>query len=172
MNLKFMEFANVADLRKGFFDGKCDIYTADRSAAYATRLAYAAQPHEYQILPDAIADEPLSLVVRDTDRRFSEVVRWSFNAIVTADKYDVTMRNVDDIIQSDNPILRRLLGMEPGLGAKLGLDEKWAYTIIKQVGNYSEIYDRNVGTNSALKIPKALNTQASVGGMLYPLPLR
>ena len=167
MDLKFLEFSSLPELRKAFFEKKCDIYTADRSAVYATRLAYAPVPQDYQVFPEAIADEPHSFVVRDVDRRFSEIVRWSFNAIVTADKYDV-----DDMLKSDNPILRELLGVKPGLGAKLGLDEKWAYSIVKQVGNYSEIYDRNIGSGSALKIPRAYNSQASVGGMLYAFPLR
>ena len=172
MNFKFLEFGGLPELRKAFFEGKCDLYTADRSAVYAARQVYAPVPQEYQIFPDAISQEPLSLVVQNRDQEFSAIVRWSFNVLVTADAYDVSMRNVDEMIKSDNPILQRLLGVKPGVGAKLGLDEKWAYTIIKQVGSYSEIYDRNLGDSSPLKLPRGLNTQAAVGGMLYAFPLR
>ena len=172
MDFKLVEFTNLADMRKAFFGGKCDLYTADRSAVYVTRQAYAEIPQEYLIFPEAISNEPLALAIQDTDRRFSEIVRWAFNVLVAADEYGILSRNVDEIAKSDNPILKRLLGVSPGLGQMLGLDDKWAYTIIKQVGSYGEIYERTVGTNSQLKIPRALNTQASVGGMLYALPFR
>lgn len=172
MNFTFIEFSGLGQMRTAFFEGKCDLYTADRSAVYATRQAYAPIPQEYQIFPDSVAQEPLSLVVRNNDRRFAEIVRWSFNVLVTADDYDITTRNVDEMSKSDNPILQRLLGIKPGVGEKLGLDAKWAYNILKQVGSYGEVYDRHLGANSALRIPKALNSQASMGGMLYAFPLR
>lgn len=172
MTFKETVFPTLAEMRKAFFDGKCEIYTADRSAVYVTRQAYAAIPQEYLIFPESLSNEPLSLVVQDSDRLFSQIVQWSFNVLVAADEYGVLSRNVDDMAKSDNPVLKRLLGVTPGLGKLLGLDDKWAYAIIKQVGNYSEIYERNVGTNSQLKIPRHLNTQASVGGMLYAPPFR
>jgi general L-amino acid transport system substrate-binding protein len=172
MDFRLVEFSNLAEMRKAFFDGKCEMYTADRSAVYATRQAYAQLPQEFLIFPEAISNEPLGLAVRDTDRQFSEIVRWSFNVLVAADEYDLTSINVDDMARSDNPILKRLLGTTPGLGKMLNLDEKWAYNIIKQVGNYTEIYERNVGSKSQLRIPRFLNAQASAGGMLYALPFR
>ena len=172
MTFKEIAFPSLAEMRKAFFDGKCDLYTADRSAVYVTRQAYAPIPQEYLIFPESLSNEPLSLVVQDNDRLFSQIVRWSFNVLVAADEYGVLSRNVDDMAKSDNPVLKRLLGVTPGLGKMLGLDDKWAYAIIKQVGNYSEIYERNVGANSQLKIPRHLNAQAAVGGMLYAPPFR
>lgn len=172
MNFKMVELPNVEELRKAFFAGKCDLYTSDRSAVYATRQAYAEIPQEYLIYPESLSNEPLGLLVQETDRRFSEIVRWSFYAMVMAEELGLTSKNVDEMARGDNPVVKRFLGVTPGLGKLLGVDDKFAHAIVKQVGNYAEVYDRNVGANSQLKIPRNLNTQWNTGGMQYSPPFR
>jgi len=172
VNLKPVEFGSVDEMRKAFFAGKCELYTADRSAVYVTRQGYAEIPQEFIIYPEAISNEPLALLVQEKDKLFSEIVRWSVYALMMGEELGVTSRNVDELARSDNPTIKRFLGTTPGLGKLLGLDDKWVQAVIKQVGNYAEMYDRNVGANSQLKIPRALNSQWNVGGMLYSPPFR
>ena len=172
MNFKLVEFPSLEEMRKAFFAGKCDLYTADRSAVYVTRQAYAEIPQEYIVYPDSLSNEPLGLLVQETDRRFSEIVRWAFYAMVMAEELGITTKNVDDMARSDNPVVKRFLGVTPGTGKMLGLDEKWAQNVVRQVGNYAEVYERNVGSGSQLKIPRALNAQWNVGGMQYSPPFR
>ncbi|MFZ5784073.1 MAG: amino acid ABC transporter substrate-binding protein [Pseudomonadota bacterium] len=172
MSYKPVMFDKVDDLRAAFFDGRCDVFTADRSAVYATRAAYAAAPNNYLILPESASREPLALIVRQGDRSFAQIVRWAFYSMLTAEEYGVSSRNVDEMLKSDNDAVKRLLGVAPGVGKALGLDDRWTYSIVKQVGNYGEVYDRNVGNQSPLKIPRGLNELASQGGMQYAAPMR
>lgn len=163
---------NSADeMRVAFFAGRCDLFAADRSAVYAARAAYASNPKDYLILPESTSREPLGLIVRQGDRPFAEVVRWSLYAMIQAEELGVTSRNVDEMLKSANPAIGLLLGVAPGTGAALKIDDKWAYNIIKQVGNYGESYERNVG-GSPLNIPRGLNALASQGGMQYAPPIR
>jgi general L-amino acid transport system substrate-binding protein len=164
--------ANSADeMRVAFFAGRCDLLAADRSAVYASRAAYASNPNDYLILPESASREPLGLIVRQGDRPFAEVVRWSLYAMIQAEELGVTSRNVDEMLKSANPNISLLLGVAPGTGAALKIDDKWAYNIIKQVGNYGESYARNVG-GPPLHIPRGLNALASQGGMQYAPPIR
>ena len=172
VNFKPVEFSSLEELRKAFFAGKCDLYTSDRSAVYATRQAYAEIPQEYVVFPESLSNEPLGLLVQANDRKFSEIVRWSVYALMMAEELGLTSRTVDDMARGDNPVYKRFLGVTPGLGKMLDLDEKWAHAIVKQMGNYGELYERNVGSGSQLKIPRALNTLWNVGGMLYAPPFR
>jgi general L-amino acid transport system substrate-binding protein len=172
MTYKMKPFDRAEDMRKAFFADQCDALTADLSNLYATRLAYAPNPNDYLVVPQAISKEPLALVVRHGDHQFADIVRWSLFAMIEAEEYNITSRNVDQAMTMDNPLLKRLLGVTPGMGKALGVDEKWFYNIIKQVGNYGECYDRNIGVNSVLKIPRGLNTQWTQGGMLYAPPIR
>jgi general L-amino acid transport system substrate-binding protein len=162
----------IDDLRTAFFAGRCDVLTADVSNLYATRAAYAPNPSDYTILPRAITKEPLGLAVRHGDNQFGDIVRWSLYAMIEAEEYGITSRNVDEALKSENPTLRRILGTAPGMGKALGVDEKWAYNIVKQVGNYGEVFDRNLGPNTVLKIPRGMNTPWRDGGMLYAPPIR
>lgn len=172
MTYKPVMFDKVDDLRSAFFDGRCDVFTADRSAVYATRAAYAAAPNSYLVLPESASREPLALIVRQGDPNFAQIVRWALYSMLTAEEHSVSSRNVDEMLKSDNDTVKRLLGVTPGMGKVLGLDDRWAYNIIRQVGNYGEAYDRNVGSMSPLKIPRGLNELASQGGMQYAAPLR
>jgi len=162
----------IDDLRTAFFAGRCDVLTADVSNLYATRAAYAPNPSDYTILPRTITKEPLGLAVRHGDSQFGDIVRWSHYAMIEAEEYGITSRNVDEALKNENPTLKRILGATPGMGKALGVDERWAYNIVKQVGNYGEVYDRNLGPNTVLKIPRGINAPWRDGGMLYAPPIR
>jgi len=172
MTFKVLPFDKVGDMRKAFFEGKCDALTADLSNLYATRVAYAPNPNDFLVLAQAISKEPLALVVRHGDNQFADIVRWSLFAMMEAEEYGITSINVDHAAAMDHPLLKRILGVTPGMGKALGVDEKWAYNIIKQVGNYGQSFDRNVGANSPLKIPRGLNTLWTQGGLQYAPPIR
>lgn len=162
----------IEDQRAAFFAGRCEAMTADVSSLYATRAAYAPKPDDYFILPQTISKEPLGPVVRQGDSQFSTIVRWALYAMIEAEEQGITSTNVDQMLKSDDPTIKRILGVAPGMGKALGLDERWAYNIVKQVGNYSEAYDRNVGSQSPLKIPRGVNALWIRGGMLYAPPIR
>ena len=139
LSFKAMPFDKVEDMRKAFFDGKCDALTADLSNLYATRIAYAPNSNDYLVLPQAISKEPLALVVRHGDHQFADIVRWSLFPMIETEEYGITSANVDQAMTMDHPLLKRLLGVTPGMGKALGVDEKWFYDIIKQVGNYGQV---------------------------------
>jgi general L-amino acid transport system substrate-binding protein len=172
MSFKPVVHQNVDDMRKAFFAGQCNVLTADLSNLYATRAAYAPNPNDYSILPQAITKEPLALAVRHGDSQFADIVRWSLYAMIEAEEYGITSRNLDQALATDNPTIKRILGVTPGMGKALGVDEKWVYNIVKQVGNYGESYDRNLGPNTVLRIPRGLNGPWRQGGMLYAPPIR
>ena len=122
------------------------------------------------VLPEMISKEPLSLVVRENDALFGSIVRWTFNAMLQAEESGITSKNVDEMTNSENPDIKRLLGVTPGLGKLLGVDEKWIYNIVKQVGNYGESFERNLGAGSQLKIPRGQNMLWNQGGLHYSPP--
>src|SRR5260370_30644263 len=172
MNFKPVEIAKVDEIRAAFFSGRCDVYTTDRSGLYATRVANAPNPDDYFILPEIISKEPLGPAVRHGDNQFGDIVRWAQYAMIEAEEYGITSKNVDDMLKSDNPTIKRILGVTPGMGKALGVDEKWVYNIIKLVGNYGEAFDCNVGIGSPLNIERGLNKLWSQGGLQYAPPIR
>jgi len=172
MNFKPVVIEKVDEIRAAFFSGRCDVYTTDRSGLYATRVANAPNPDDYFILPEIISKEPLGPAVRHGDNQFGDIVRWAQYAMIEAEEYGITSKNVDDMLKSDNPTIKRILGVTPGMGKALGVDEKWVYNIIKLVGNYGEAFDRNVGIGSPLKIERGLNKLWSQGGLQYAPPIR
>src|SRR5437660_12137991 len=172
MNFKPVVIEKVDEIRAAFFSGRCDVYTTDRSGLYATRVANAPNPDDYVILPEIISKEPLGPVVRHGDNQFGDIVRWAQYAMIEAEEYGISSKTVDDMLKSDNPTIKRILGVTPGMGKALGVDEKWVYNIIKQVGNYGEIFDKNVGMGSPLKIERGLNKLWSQGGLQYAPPIR
>src|SRR5882672_606577 len=172
MSFKPVVIEKVEEIRAAFFSGRCDVYTTDRSGLYATRVANAPNPDDYVILPEIISKEPLGPVVRHGDSQFADVVRWAQYAMIEAEEYGITSKNVDDMLKSDNPSIKRILGVTPGMGKALGVDEKWVYNIVKQVGNYGETFERNVGAGSPLKIDRGLNKLWSQGGLQYAPPIR
>jgi general L-amino acid transport system substrate-binding protein len=172
MNFKPVVIEKVEETRAAFFGGRCDVYTTDASGLYSTRAANAPNPDDYIVLPEIISKEPLGPVVRHGDNQFADIVRWTLFAQLEAEEYGITSKNVDEMMKSDNPTIKRILGVTPGMGKALGVDEKWVYNIIKQVGNYGESFDRNVGMGSLLKIDRGLNNLWTKGGLQYAPPIR
>ncbi|TPW29396.1 amino acid ABC transporter substrate-binding protein [Martelella alba] len=166
-------FEALEDVNNAFDQGRCDVYTTDQSGLYAIRLTLS-NPDDYVILPEIISKEPLGPAVRQGDDQWFDIVSWVQYAMVNAEEMGITMANVDDMVSSDNPNIKRLLGGEADskLGTDLGLDEKWAYNIIKYVGNYGEVFDKDVGTGSPLKIERGLNALWTKGGLQYGPPVR
>lgn len=156
---------------KGFEAGRCDVLTSDQSQLYGLRT-HLPNPADAVLLPEIISKEPLGPVVRQGDDGWFNIVRWSFFAMVNAEDLGVTSKNIDTLKKTDNPNIRRLLGLEGIKGKSLGLADDWAYQIIKQVGNYSETFERNVGMDSPLKIKRGLNALWSKGGIQYAPPMR
>jgi general L-amino acid transport system substrate-binding protein len=172
MTFKPVIFEDADQIRGAFFSGRCDVYTGDKARLYATRAANTANPDDYEILPEIISKEPLSPAVRHGDSQFADIVRWSQFAMIEAEEHGITSKNVDEMLKSDNPTVKRILGVTPGMGKALGVDEKWVYTIVKQVGNYGEAFDRNLGPGTPLKIERGLNKLWTQGGLHYAPPIR
>jgi general L-amino acid transport system substrate-binding protein len=175
MTFKPVVIEKVDEVRAAFFSGRCDVYTNDSSSLYATRAANVPPPataDDFIILPEIISKEPLGPAVRQGDAQFADIVRWSQYAMLEAEEDGITSKNVDDMLKSDNPNIKRVLGVTPGMGKALGVDEKWVYNIVKQVGNYSESFERNVGMGSPLKIARGLNALWTQGGLQYAPPIR
>jgi general L-amino acid transport system substrate-binding protein len=172
MTFKPVVIEKLEEVRAAFFSGRCDVYTTDASALYSTRVANAANPDDYVVLPEIISKEPLGPLVRHGDNQFADIVRWTLFAQLEAEEYGITSKNVDDMLKSDNPGIKRILGVTPGMGKALGVDEKWVYAIVKQVGNYGEMFERNVGMGSPLKIARGQNALWTQGGLQYAPPIR
>jgi general L-amino acid transport system substrate-binding protein len=172
-NIKFepVSFATDDETVKAYDSGRCDAYTTDASGLYAERLKMSA-PDDHMVLPEIISKEPLGPSVRKDDVAWFQIVQWVHFALITAEEDGVTKANVDDKLKSDNPEIRRLLGLEGDFGKGLGLTNDWAYRIIKAVGNYGESFDRNVGDGSPIKIKRGLNALWSKGGLQYAPPIR
>ena len=175
MSFKPVVIEKVDEIRAAFFSGRCDVYTTDASALAATRVANVPAPltqDDFIILPEIISKEPLAPAVRHGDNQFADIVRWSQYAMIEAEEYGIGSKNVDEMLKSENPSIKRILGVTPGMGKALGVDEKWVYTIIMQVGNYGESFDRNVGSGSILKIDRGQNKLWTQGGLQYAPPIR
>jgi general L-amino acid transport system substrate-binding protein len=172
MDFKPVVIEKLDEVESAFFSGRCDAYTTDRSGLAATRAARASNPDDYVILPEVISKEPLSPAVRQGDDQWNDLVRWVIFALIQAEESGITSKNVDDMLKSNDPNIKRLLGVTPGAGKSLGIDEKWAYNEIKQVGNYGEIFERNVGQGSPLKLERGLNNLWTKGGLMYAMPIR
>jgi general L-amino acid transport system substrate-binding protein len=172
MTFKPVVIEKVEEVRGAFFSGRCDVFTTDASGLYSTRAANAPNPDDYIILPEIISKEPLGPAVRHGDNQFADIVRWAFNAMLEAEEYGITSKNVDEMLKSENPSIKRILGVTPGMGKALGVDEAWVVNIVKQVGNYGESFDRNVGMGSTLKIERGLNKLWTQGGLQYSPPIR
>ncbi|HLT03292.1 MAG TPA: amino acid ABC transporter substrate-binding protein [Geminicoccaceae bacterium] len=165
-------FERSDEARAAYEQGRCDAYTTDASGLYAQRTGLS-NPDEHIVLPEIISKEPLGPVVRHGDNQWGDIVRWTLYAMLEAEEFGVTSENVDDMkASSDNPGVRRLLGVEGDMGANLGLPNEWGYNIVKQVGNYGEIFERNLGMSTPLKIERGLNALWTDGGLQYAMPVR
>jgi general L-amino acid transport system substrate-binding protein len=163
------QFSEVVN---AFAAGRCDVFSTDASGLASIRISRLKNPDDYVVLPEIISKEPLGPFVRQGDDVWLNVVKWSLMAMIEAEELGVTSQNVDQQLKSPSPSVRRLLGVTPGAGKNLHLGEKWAYDIIRQVGNYGESFERNVGMGSPLKIPRGLNALWNQGGLMYALPVR
>lgn len=161
----------TAELNKAFFAGRCDCLTSDVSQLAAQR-SVAPNPDDYMILPEVISKEPLAPVVRHGDDTWYDIVNWTVLALITAEEMGITSANVDAMLDSNDPAIQRFLGKTPGMGKALGLADNWAYNIVKQVGNYGEIFDRNIGVNTPLGLERGLNDLWVRGGLMYAAPVR
>jgi general L-amino acid transport system substrate-binding protein len=173
-NISFspVNFERPDEAIAAYEQGRCDVYTTDQSGLYAQRAGFA-NPADHVILPEVISKEPLGPAVRHGDNEWGDVVRWTLYAMLDAEEFGITSTNVDDRkAKSTNPEIRRFLGVEGELGKDLGVPNDWAYQIVKQVGNYGEIFERNLGQSSPLKIERGLNAQWKDGGLQYGMPVR
>jgi general L-amino acid transport system substrate-binding protein len=171
MTLKTVTFATADEAVKAYDTSRCDSYTTDSSGLYGERLRLT-NPSDHIILPEIISKEPLSPAVRQGDDNWEDIVRWTHYAMVNAEELGVSQNNVDDMMKSDNPDIRRLLGVEGKFGSGMGLTDDWAVHIIKAVGNYGESFERNVGQGSPLKVARGLNALWTKGGLQYGIPVR
>lgn len=172
-NIKYepVAFADADEVVKAYNSGRCDVYTDDATGLYGERIKMAV-PDDNVILPEIISKEPLAPAVRQGDDKWFNVVRWSGYAMVQAEELGVTSKNADEMLKSDNPEIKRLLGVEGDFGKSLGLSNDWAYQIIKKVGNYGERFDADLGDGSPLKIKRGLNQLWTNGGLQYSPPIR
>jgi len=171
MKLKTVTFATATEAIKAYDAGRCDAYTTDASGLAGERLRLA-QVNDHIILPEIISKEPLGPAVRHGDDQWFDIVKWTHYAMVNAEELGITQANVDEQKKSDNPDVKRLLGSEGKHGEALGLTDDWAYRIIKQVGNYGEAFERNVGQGSPLKIARGLNALWNKGGLQFAPSVR
>jgi len=171
MEYKSIVFDTSDQTVKGFEAGRCDVLTSDQSQLYALRIKLA-KPEDAIVLPEIISKEPFGPVVRQGDDAWFNIVKWTLFAMVNAEEMGVTSANVDEMKSSPNPSVLRLLGVEGIKGKGLGLNDEWAYEIIRQVGNYGEVFERNVGQGSPLQIDRGLNELWSKGGIQYAPPIR
>jgi len=159
------------EARQNYTSGRCDVYTTDASGLAATRSTFS-DPENHIILPEIISKEPLGPATRQGDDQWSDIVTWVLNATITAEEKGITQANVDKMKSSKDPEVLRLLGVEGSQGKELGLSNDWAYNIIKSVGNYGEIFERNIGVNTPIGLPRGLNALWTKGGLQYSPPFR
>ncbi len=171
MKLKPVVFESNDEVTQAFLKGRCDALTTDASGL-ASERSKVKNPNDYIILPEIISKEPLAPAVRHGDDKWLDVVTWTVNALLTAEELGISSKNIDSFKKTRDPKIARFIGKTIGNGKALGLDEKWAYYIIKTVGNYSEIFERHVGKDSPLKLERGLNALWNKGGIMYSSPMR
>jgi len=171
MKYELVAFEKSDEVVAAYDAGRCDAYTTDKSGLYAQRLKMK-NPDDNIILPETISQEPLGPAVRQGDQQWLNVIKWTHYAMLEAELYGVTSKNVDDMMKSDNPKIQRLLGVQDDFGKSIGLDKTWAHDIIKDVGNYGEVFDKDVGKDSPLKIERGQNALWTKGGLQYGMPIR
>jgi general L-amino acid transport system substrate-binding protein len=170
-NIKFTPIliADLSEVQSAFLSGRCDAYSTDASALATFRFSQGPKADELILLPDIISKEPLGVMVRKGDDKWFDIIRWTFIAMITAEEKGLTSANIDGFANTADPDIRRLLGLEGDMGKALGLDNKWAYNVIKQVGNFAEMWDRNI---TPMGVPRTINNIWSKGGLQYAPPIR
>ncbi len=172
MNYKPVVFEKADEVVAAYDSGRCDVYTTDRSGLAAQRLKLK-DPQAHVVLPETISKEPLGPVVRHGDDQWFDIVKWTLYCMVESEEYGLSSKNADEMkANSNNPQIKRIVGTEGDLGKSMGLSNDWCYNVIKQVGNYGESYDKNVGPDTALKLSRGVNAQWTNGGLQYAMPIR
>jgi general L-amino acid transport system substrate-binding protein len=171
MQLKSVTFATATEAVKAYETGRCDAYTTDGSSLYSERLRLT-NPNDHILLPEIISKEPLGPAVRQGDDQWFDIVKWTLFAMINAEELNLTSTNIDDMKASTNPDIKRFVGTDGNYGEQLGLPKDWAVSIVKLVGNYGEVFERNVGSGSPLKIDRGLNKLWNKGGIQYAPPIR
>jgi general L-amino acid transport system substrate-binding protein len=173
LNMKPVVFDTQEATNKAYFSGRCQAYTTDASGLASVRNKEATNPDDHLVLPELISKEPLGPSVRRGDDEFFAIVKWVVFALIEAEEYGITQANVDQLkASSTDPVVQRILGTSEDTGKLLGLDKDWAYRAIKATGNYGEMFERNVGPKSALKLPRGANNLWNKGGLMYAPPVR
>jgi general L-amino acid transport system substrate-binding protein len=169
---KPLVFDRTDTMYQTFFGGRCDVMTQDASALAGAVTTAAPNPADYVVLPQTISKEPLGPFTRNGDEAWSDIITWLHYGLVEAEELGVTAANADEMTKSSTPAIQRLLGTAGDLGSRLGLDNKWMLQVIKAGGNYSEIFERNVGKASPLKLDRGLNATWNKGGLMYAVPFK
>ncbi len=173
-NLRFtpVVIENRDDLRRTYAEGRCDGYTSDATTLAAQRRLLP-NPDDHIVLPDALSKEPLGIAMPHGDDELRDIAAWTFNTLLNAEELGITQANVERMAEtSTNPEIRRLLGVEPGLGAGMGVSDRYAMLLLRTVGNYGEIFERNVGPNTPIGLPRGMNRLWNQGGIMYAPPNR
>jgi general L-amino acid transport system substrate-binding protein len=171
INYNLVEADTVADVVADYLGGKCDSLSTDASQLFALRSQFP-KPGDHMILPDIISKEPLGPVVRQDDVQWFNIVKWVNFALLDAEELGVGSKTIDEALKSQKPAVKRLVGTEGDFGKPLGLSNAWAANAIRAVGNYGEVFDRNVGAQTKLAIPRGLNELWNNGGIQYAPPIR
>ena len=157
MTFKPVLIEKLDELLQAYASGRCDSYTTDASGLAAVRAGQLSGKGEHVILPERISKEPLGPIVRHGDDQWFDLVKWTLMGMIEAEEMGITSKNVDEMLKSDDPAIKRFLGVTPGYGKAMGVDEKWMYNIVKQIGNYGESFERNVGVDTPLKLERGQN---------------
>ena len=170
-NMKFTPILiqDLSELQGAFESGRCDAYSTDASALAGYRFAKGDKANDYVLLPEIISKEPLGGMVRKGDDKFFDLVRWTYFAGLIAEEHGITSKNIDSFMTSTDPEVRRFMGLEGDMGKALGVDNKFAYNVVKQVGNFGEIWDRNI---TSMGVPRGINNLWNKGGLHYAPPMR
>jgi general L-amino acid transport system substrate-binding protein len=171
IKMNVLTFSNTNETAKGYDSGRCDVYTTDRSQLAAQRLQFA-KPDDHILLPDTISKEPLGAWTRKGDDQWFTLVRWTLFAMLLAEEHGVTQANVDEMLKSTNPEVRRLLGLEGDPGVQFGVTNDWAVRIVRHVGNYGETFERHLGPKTPVGLDRGLNKLWTQGGLHYAPPIR
>jgi general L-amino acid transport system substrate-binding protein len=171
MKYEVITFATNDETVKAYESGRCDVFTTDMSGLYSSRLKLA-NPADHVVLPEVISKEPLGPMVRHGDDQWFDIVKWTLFAMVNAEELGITQKNIDEMMKSEKPDVKRAVGTDGNFGEQLGLTKDWFVRIIKAVGNYGESFDRNVGAGSKLQIARGINQLWNKGGIQYAPPIR
>jgi general L-amino acid transport system substrate-binding protein len=164
--------ATFEEMVPAYNAGRCDALTTDASQLAALRVTAVANPDQHVILPERVSKEPLGPFVRQGDEQWFDLVKWTLIAMIEAEELGITQANVEEMLKSPDPTIQRVLGVVPGYGRALGVDERWVFNIVRQIGNYGEVFERNLGKGSPIRLERGLNDLWTRGGLMYAIPLR